>query len=202
MKIFSSFSPIFYLYHNFQDYLLLKWQLSDSEFLVPESYSGLPKLDPNTNEITESNIETDFLTYFNKTSAKEAHQVGFGDLCSIPDLLIKPINRLIKNQTNEVPTALKRLPQNLLEKWFPKFLSGEYKFFDYELPEIGNCNKNLCKPMPLTQPFNSTRNGRRQLKMFMFAGGINTLPDQLEGEKVYYNFMYDMLNANYCTPYV
>jgi hypothetical protein len=125
---------------------MLKWQLSDSKFLVPESYSGLYNLNSNTNQIIVSDIETDFMTYFNQISVKEAFQVGFGDLCSISDLLIKPINQLIKN---EIPISIKRLPQNLLEKYFPKFFSGEFNIFDYEFPDIGNCNENsfenLCK---------------------------------------------------------
>ncbi len=203
---FSFFSPIFYLYHVYQNNLFLKWQLSDSKFLVPESYSGLLKLDSNTKKITKSNIETDFLTYFNETSVKEAFQLGFGDLCSIPDLFIKPLNRLIKNEMPEVPIAVNRLPQSLLEKYFPKFFSGELHFFNYEFPNIGNCNKNslrkLCKSMPSTQPFNSTANGRRQLSKFRFAGGINTIPSVSRGESVYYSFMNDMLNAQYCSPYV
>ncbi len=180
--------------------------MSDSKFLVPESYSGLYNLNSNTNQIIVSNIETDFMTYFNQTSVKEAFQVGFGDLCSISDLLIKPINQLIKNEINEIPIAIKRLPQQVLEKYFPKFFSGKFNFFDYEFPDIGNCNKNslrsLCKSMPLTQPFNSTANGRRQLNKFRFAGGANTLPEVLRAENVYYNFMNDMLNSNYCSPYV
>ncbi len=202
----SFFSPIFYLFHNFHEYLVLKWQLSDSKFLVPESYSGFPKLNSNTKKITKSNIETDFLTYFNETSVKEAFQLGFGDLCWIPDLLIKPINRMIKNEMTEVPIAVNRLPQSLLEKYFPKFFSGQFNFFNYELPNIGNCNKNslrkLCKSMPLTQPFNSTANGRRQLSKFRFAGGLNIVPFVSLGENVYYSFMNDMLNAHYCSPYV
>ncbi len=106
----------------------------------------------------------------------------------------------------EIPIAVNRLPQSLLEKYFPKFFSGQFNFFNYELPNIGNCNENslrkLCKSMPLTQPFNSTANGLRQLKDFKFAGGLNTVPEVLLGESVYYNFMNDMLNEHYCSPYV
>jgi hypothetical protein len=185
---------------------VFKWQLSDSKFLIPESYSELQKFDSNTKQITKSNIETDFLKYFNETSVMEAFQLGFGDLCWIPDLFIKPINRLIKNEMIETPIAVNRLPQSLLEKYFRKFFSGQFNFFNYELPNIGNCNKNslrkLCKSMPSTQPFNSTANGRRQLSKFRFARHVNIVPFVSLGESVYYSFMNDMLNAHYCSPYV
>jgi hypothetical protein len=34
--------------------------------------------------------------------------------------MIKPINRLIKNEREEVPTALKRLPKSILKQYYPR----------------------------------------------------------------------------------
>jgi hypothetical protein len=181
----------------------LKWQLSRSEFLVPISYTGL-RLDSNTKRWKSANIHTDYLTYFDKTLVKEVFQVGFGDLCWVLDQLIKPINQLINNEKTELPIAVNRLPKSRI--YFPKFYSGDLTFFDYNLPNVGNCNRHslrkLCKSMPLTQPFTSTANGRRQLFRFKFDENLDLSYTVLLGENIYYNFMIDMLNAQYCSPYI
>jgi hypothetical protein len=135
--------------HNYQTDQVFKWQFSKSANLVPLSYNvGIGFL--------KYNIEKEVLTYY-KTKIVETFQIGFGDLCWIPDQMIKPINRLIKNEREEVPTALKRLPQSILKQYYPRIFSGNFTFFDYLLPEVGDCNKGFpekkCKPMPEMQTF-------------------------------------------------
>jgi hypothetical protein len=197
---------LFYLFHGYQvDYQLFKWQFRESKNLVPESYNFGVKFVPNTNIITKSNLYRDYLTYYSNTSIIESLQIGFGDLCWVHDQHIKPINSLIKNEKIEVPIAIKRLPQNILKKFYPQFLSANYNIFTYVLPEVGDCNRNSmskrCRRMPLMQSFLSTANGRRQLSHFKFDAGFDISPAVLFSETVYYYFMYEMSKSNYCSPY-
>lgn len=189
--------------HCYQtDYQLLKWQLSSTKNLVPMSYNSKP-----LTGIFRYNIENDVLSYFNKTTIAETFQVGFGDLCWIHDQMIKPINRLIKNEREEVPTAIKRFPKPILQKYYPKIFSGNFTFFDYTLAEVGDCNKGSpekkCKPMPESHSFMSTANGRRQMHRFLiFDGWTDTSVLALYSENRYYEFMVKMAEADYCSPYV
>ncbi len=197
---------MFYLFHGYQvDYQLFKWQFRESKNLIPESYNFGVKFVQNTNIITKSNLYRDYLTYYSNVSIIESLQIGFGDLCWVHDQHIKPINSLIKNEKIEVPVAIKRLPQNILIKFYPQFLSGNYNIFNYILPEVGDCNRNSlrkrCRRMPLMQSFLSTANGRRQLSHFQFDAGFDTSSTVLFSETAYYYFMYEMSKSNYCSPY-
>jgi len=188
------------------DYQLFKWQFSRRENLVPQSYSIGLKIDPDTNKISKPNLEKDYLSYYNNISIIETFQIGFGDLCWVHDQHIKPINRLIKNEKSEVPTAIKRIPPLMMKRFYPKFYSGNYTVFSYTLPEVGDCNRDSqrqrCKSMPVLQPFLYTANGRRQMRSFLLDAHVDSATVATYSESAYYDFMADMLKHQYCSPYV
>ncbi len=173
---------------------------------MPLSYNSGIRIDSKTKTIFQSNIENDYLTYFNNTSVREALQVGFGDLCSINDQHIKPINRLIRGQKSKVPEAITRLPPHLFKKYYPKFYSGDFSFFNYVLPDVRDCNQNSmrhrCKAMPVLEPFLSTAYGISQMKRFASDDRVDITLGVFFSESIYYDFMSDMTKAQYCSPYV
>ncbi len=201
------FSPLFYLYHIYaSDVQFLKWQLNDPKHLVPQTYNLGIKIDTLSRLISKSNVESDYLNYYNQTTIAETFQVGFGDLCWIPDQFVLPIIRMINNEKIETPIAIQRFPKMFYPRFFPKILSGNYTFFDYLLPDVPDCNNGSsekCKQMPLMSPFLATANGRRQMRHFLLDNGIDTSSSALMSESSYYEFMARLSRAStYCSPYV
>jgi hypothetical protein len=199
---------LFYLFHEWQaDYVLLKWQLTEDKNLVPQSYNLGIKLVNETQKIVISDIDSDFLTYYKNISVKESFQIGFGDLCYIHDQMIKPINQLIRNEKNAEPEAIKRLrtslPATTFARYFPKFAlyPNEVNFFDYVLPQVGDCNTNQCRPMPTALRFTDTDNGRRQFKSFIKAANFDITPLVTVAESYYYEFINELNRYHYCSPY-
>jgi tyrosinase len=200
---------IFWLFHQYLDYVGLKYHLRRDILLVPESYSLGYKLIDETHEIVKCDIDNDNLTYFENISVKEAFQVGFGDLCYIYDQMIRPINQMLKNEKPPEPVALKRLktqlPPNILAKYFPKFAQtpNDLTFFDYIFDNVGNCNPGRppnCRSMPIAIGFNDTANGRRQWKAFQGDANMDVTQFLKRYQDFYYEMMKD-LNENYCSVY-
>jgi hypothetical protein len=192
--------------HDWLSYVLFKWQLSNDVNLVPETYNGGLRL-LATGEVVQRNLD-DPLTYYKNVTARETFQRGYGELCSIHDQLIEPMNLLLKNKEPKELEAIRRLrvtlPPELLEFYYPKIAENNLTFFDYVLSEVGNCNpisKN-CKPMPIALKYNDTKTGRRQYKAFIEAGGFDVTPYVVGSEEYYYQFMSDLYKYNYCSPYV
>jgi tyrosinase len=198
---------LFYLFHEWQHYAILKWQLSNDEYLSPKSYSLGLRLDELTKEILVSDYEKDFLTYFNDVPVKETFEVGFGDQCYIYDQLIEPINKIMNNELVPEPAAVQRLRSSLppltFAKYFPKFAlyPKNVTFFDYIFPDVGDCNPELiCKSMPIAPKFTDTASGRRQWKVFIEEANFDITRYVKPAEKYYFDFMND-LNGFYCSPY-
>jgi len=186
--------------------MTFKWQLSDDQNLVPQTYNNSYKYDPDLDQILPANIESDYLTYYKDIRVKETFQIGFGELCYIPDQMIKPINDMIKNKRAKLPIAAQRLvnslPNDLLAKYFPKFAANNANFFDHLFPDVGNCPLNRCEPMPIALSYNSTANGRRVLANFRDDVNTDETGDIYRSENSYYKFMNDLNNNHYCSPYV
>jgi hypothetical protein len=186
---------------------LLKWQLSDDNYLVPQSYSEGMRLDAETQQIVGADIDKDYLSFYSEVSVKESFQVGFGELCYIHDQFIRPINDIMRNKKRPQPIAIQRLrsalPPMAFSTYFPKFAAENATFFDYFLPDIGNCPvHDKCRVMPIAKPYNSTPNGLRQLERFKFDAGLDLTPLVFQAETAYYTFNNDLRNYEYCSPYV
>jgi hypothetical protein len=188
----------------------VKWQLSDDKNLVPNSYNFGIKLNWETQKTSISDIDRDFLTYYKDIKIRETFQIGFGELCYIHDALIRPINQIIKGENVVLPQVVQRLrsslPPDLFLYYFPKFASNtnELQFFDFNLPDVGNCNpsKPNCKDMPLARKFTSDENGIRQYNRLMYDANFNLTPVVISSDEIYYKFMNDLKKYNYCSPYV
>jgi hypothetical protein len=169
------------------------------------------RLDWDTKYIDTTDIENDFLTYYNNTTIRETFQVGFGDLCYIHDQFIKPINEIVRNEerSRKLPEAVRRLksslPHLLFQRYFPKFAlkPNRVTFFDYILKDVGDCNpvKPNCRDMPVAPKFTSTPAGLRQWERFMYEAKFNITPLVITAENIYYEFMFYLKKYNYCSPY-
>ncbi len=204
---------IFWLFHSFIDNVGYRFQLSHDELLVPITYNLGVRLIDETQDIVISNIDSDNLTYYTDIPVKETFQMGFGDLCFIPDFLIRPINQLLNNKTPTEPLAIQRLktelPLPILLRYFPYFATNQYSFFSYYFEDVGNCNPKpqinltnplFCRTIPVALKFNDTSQGRRQLYAFQTAANFDVTPFVYPAEDFYYNFLYD-INPFYCSPY-
>jgi hypothetical protein len=86
---------ILWLFHQYDDYIVYKYYLSQDDLLVPESYSLDIKLMNNSKNIVISNIDEYNLTFWH---FREAFQLRHYDLCYIYDQLVRPINQMLKNE--------------------------------------------------------------------------------------------------------
>jgi hypothetical protein len=205
-----------------------RFQLSEDEFLVPITYNFGVRLIDETQDIVIANIDSDNLTYYTDIPVKETFQMGYGDLCFIPDFLVRPINQLLNNQTPAEPLAIQRLKEELdplvLARYFPLFALEQYSFFNYYFEDVGDCNpkpqiiNNLtntlsciinplacitdppsCRNIPAALKFNDTPQGRRQLNAFETDENFDVTPFLYPAEGYYYNL--DSINPSYCSPY-
>ena len=149
---------------NEVDNTLFKWQLLKREHLTPLSYDWRPRLHPhNGNIVLNASIATDTLNGVPSVRVKEMFWLGFGDLCSVSDQLVKPINNLWKGVKDTVPSAAKRLPKSIIEKYYPFFAQGESSGLAHTLEEVGDCNK-ACLPIPRPTLFNDTEQGKASIR--------------------------------------
>jgi tyrosinase len=200
---------IFWLFHQYLDYVGSKYHLSRDDLLVPESYSLGLRLINETQKIVISDIDKDNLTCYENIPLREAFQLGYGDLCYIYDQMIRPINQMLKNEKPPEPVALKRLksqlPYDILTKYFPKFAQtpNNLTFFDYTFDNVGNCNSGQppnCRPMPIAIGFKDNANNRRQYEAFQKAANYDSTPLLDRYQDFYYQMMND-LNKYYCSIY-
>jgi hypothetical protein len=199
---------MFYLLHEGQHYHLMKWQLSHDDHLVPRSFNLGIRMDYKTKKVVMSNIDTDFLDYYENVTVKETFQLGFGDQCYVYDQLIDPINKIMRNEKMPEPVAIKRLraslPSAVFSKYFPKLAlyPENVTFFDYLFPDVGDCNPGpVCQTMPVALTFLDTENSRRQYKAFIEAANLDITRFSKPAEDHYYEIM-NQLNQYYCSPYV
>jgi tyrosinase len=198
---------IFWLFHQYLDYVGYKYHLSRDDLLVPQTYNMGLRFVTKTKQIGLTDIEKDTLVYYDNIPVKEAFQLGYGDLCYIYDQLVRPINQMLKNEKTPEPVALKRLktqlPPDILAKYFPKFAQTQNNltFIDYLFDDVGYCNPNPnCRPMRIALRFNDTENGRRQWKAFKEDLNSDLTVLLNPAQDFYYEMMKD-LNENYCSVY-
>jgi hypothetical protein len=203
----------FWLFHAFLDNVGYRFQLAQDEFLVPITYNFGIRWINKTQDIVISNIDRDNLTYYTDIPVKEAFQMGYGDLCYIPDFLVRPINQLLSNETPTEPLAIQRLKEELpfpvLLRYFPLFAINQYSFFNYYFEDVGNCNPkpqisltnpSFCRKIPAPLKFNDTSQGRRQLNAFETLDNYDITPFLYPAEDFHYNLLHS-LNKFYCSPY-
>ena len=183
------------------DIHVLKWQFLKSQNLTPLSYSNQHRLNPTTGVLEKANIWTDLFTGFPSITIRELFWVGFGDLCSIPDQFVRPINNLWKGLKDPVPTAAKRFPKWITSKYFPVFNSGNYTGLSHTLEEVGECNTR-CLPIPRPTFMRETEQGRLQYEAYRFDGNFDfTLPINLAEFKLS-ELWANLRLSGYCSPYV
>ena len=165
------------------------------------SYNFGKVFDKFNGSLRDANIFTDTLTGVPWVTVRETFWVGFGDYCSIPDQLVRPINNLIKGMRDPIPTAAKRLPKHILEKYFPVFNSGKFSALSHTLEEVGECNTE-CRPLPEPTWMRNTEQGKRQFEALSFDEGLNLTSDVEFIESVYKKMWFDLNGSGYCSPYV
>ena len=205
-------SPIFYPFHaHAADLTFIKWQLSDDQNLVPISYNGATRFDWKTDMALDADIESDYLTFYEETSVKEAFQMGFGELCYIQDILVKPILNIMRNKRPVLPKSVqnlrKALPEKTFKRLFPKFADNTATEFDHLLPDAPKGSKggylsSFCGDLPVAISYQSTDNGRRLLHVFRTDANVDITPQVLGAEQMYYDFMGVLKRYNYCSPFV
>jgi tyrosinase len=200
---------IFWLFHQYLDYIGSKYHLSRDELLVPNTYNMGFRLINKTQQIVLTDIEKDTLTYYENITVKETFQLGYGELCFIHDQMIKPINQMLRNEKPSEPLAVQRLrsqlPPPIFAKYFPKFAHpfGNLTFLDYVFADVGDCNPGNppnCRRMPIAPRFTETENNRRQYKAFKEDANIDLTPFLDPAQEYYYDMMRD-LNDYYCSVY-
>ena len=187
---------------NDLDNMLFQWQLLKSEYLTPLSYDWRPRLHPHNGEIVRNaSIRTDTLNGVPSVKVKEMFWVGFGDLCYITDQLVKPINNLWNGVEDTIPSAAKRFPKWIVEKYFPYFHQGNFTSLAHKLEEVGDCNK-ACLPIPRPTLMRDTEQGRRQFEAYRYDEGLDQTEDVEVDEQYFYNLWSELNSAGYCSPYV
>ena len=165
------------------------------------SYNFGKALNKFDGSLRDANIFKDTLTGVPWVTIREVFWIGFGDYCYIPDQLVRPINNLMKGIRDPIPTAAKRLPKWILEKYFPAFNSGNFSALSHTLEEVGECNTEWGT-LPEPTWMRNTEQGRRQFEAFRFDEGIDLSPDIEMIEGVYKKMWFDLNQSGYCSPYV
>jgi len=176
----------------------VKWQLARQENLTPLSYNLInQKYNSDTGAIETANIATDVLTGVPAVTIRQMFWTGFGDLCSIPDALIKPILRVVRGQTDPVPRAIQRMQPWIIAKYYPGFLNGNTSAFLHNFEDVGDCNTQ-CLPLPKPTFVVESAVGRAMLQ----TSGLNRGNIFSTAEQHYYDLWYDLNRSGYCSPYV
>ncbi len=116
---------IFWLFHQYLDYVGSKYHLSRDELLVPNTYNMDFRLINKTQQIVLTDIEKDTLTYYENITVKETFQLGYGELCFIHD-------QMLRNEKPSEPLAVQRLryqlPPSIFAKIFSEIRTSFWKF--------------------------------------------------------------------------
>ena len=178
-----------------------RWQFSRRENLTPLSYDQMNFFDPATGKIRRASIRTDTLTGAPWVTARETFWTGFGEHCYIADQLIRPNNNLMRGIKDPTPTAAKRIPQWVAEKYYPNFNRGNFSAFSSTFTEVGECN-HICHPIPKPTFMRETEAGRRQYEAFIYDDGFDLAPTIDYHERIFYRLWLDLNKSGYCSPYV
>ena len=195
----ANFSIGFFLWHNYLgEVQLVKKQLRSPSNITPRDY-GPWIIDQMTGAVVKANIATDVLIHY-KVPVVNIHHLGFDVLCSVTDQIVIAINQKIRNERT-VPTAVRRLPRSVKQKFFPKFVTNNFDAFDHAFEEVGDCNRR-CRPIPYFQRYNSTDNGRRQLRCFAYDLNLPLDWILIESNEFHLNLITELNKSGYCSPYV
>ncbi|XP_054163650.1 uncharacterized protein LOC128961435 [Oppia nitens] len=176
----------------------IKWQLSKQENLTPLSYNLLnTRFDPQTGAIQQADINTDTLTGVPDVSIKQLFWLGFGNLCVIPDSVVRPVVRASKGQADPLPRAIQRMQPWIVAKYYSGFQNGNTSNLLSTFEEVGDCNQQ-CLPLPKPTFLPETPAGRRLLA----DQGVNRGSLLSIAEQRYYSLWYDLNKSGYCSPYV
>ena len=100
-----------------------------------------------------------------------------------------------------MPTAAKRLPQWIADKYFPKIYSNNFSGVSHTLEEVGECNAK-CLALPKPTFLIETENGRRQLQAYRYDEGTDSGSTFELMEQKLYKLWLDLNRSGYCSPYV
>ena len=182
---------------------MMKWQFLDRTRITPLSYNMLNwKYNHKTGCVEKANIWTDTLFGCPHVSIREWFWVGFGEYCTIPDQMIRIFLNKAKGVKDYIPTAVRRIPIDIKQKYFPYFLDvREFSGFSHILEEVGECNAR-CLPIVKPTFLRETETGRRQFADFEYEKGVDFGTAYLLAEQQYYKLWSDLNKAKYCCPYV
>ena len=130
--------------------------------------------DWETGLIRQADLERDRLIYYN-VSNLETFQFGFGQLCSVPDWLVRQINLVIRKQRDEIPLPFKRLKKNIFKKYYPDYYYGNYTPFSYSFVQNIDYNRR-CEPIRRVLNYSESANGLRQLHEYKYSLGYDVSP--------------------------
>ena len=207
-RSYATNDPLFYPFHCFLGVIFLKWQLKDDRNLLPDDYDFGIRYDFNLKRTVVADINRDTLPGFPGVSVKEAFQLGYGEVCSVYDQVIKPINQLMERHYSPIPRAAKRLkdalPKKLFELYYPKFALYPHKVTDLDhlMTEIPDHCNAVCRPTPVAYNYEDTPEGLRAWNRFKNDLGMDMTKVLTEIEKSYLRFMGFINGYQYCSPYV
>ena len=176
----------------------IKWQLARQPNITPLSYNTLiMKYNDKTCATQVPNIAEDMLTGVPNQKILHLFWLGYGNLCTIPDVVIKALVKLSAGVPEKLPTAFKRMDPYLLAKHFPYLLNGNTSSLLHNCEEVGDCNRE-CRPLTKPTFLQETEAGRRLLtRLDSRMGDIARLAQQHA-----YEVWYDLNKYYYCSPYV
>ena len=183
------------------DGILFRWQLQKKEFLTPLSYDALHAFNVHNGSVQKANISFDTVTGIPSVTIKELFWMGFGDLCYVQDQLVRPISNLWKGLKDPIPTAVKRLPQWIIEKYYPVFNAGNFTGVSHTLEEVGDCNTR-CFPIPRPTLMRETEQGKNQFEAYVLDLGMDQGSTVELSERKYYGLWSELSRAQYCSPYI
>ena len=111
----------FWLHHaNNVDQEIVKWQFLEHAYLTPLSYQKFNHL---TGDLEFGDIMTDEVTGLPGVTVREWFWLGFGEECSVTDQIVRLLLNKAKGVADPIPTALKRMPDEIIQKYYPMFLN-------------------------------------------------------------------------------
>ena len=180
----------------------MRWLFLDPSNLTPLSYNLGNKFNQINGNIEKADLRTDRLTGVPSVRVIESFWFGFGDYCSLSDQIVRLLLNRINGVSDPIPTAVKRMPFEIKQKYFPYFLNLQnFTGLSHILEEVGDCNTK-CLPIPKPTTSRDNENGRRQYYAFAYDNGVDVGYAYEQAEQVYYQFWYDLNKINYCCPYV
>ena len=195
---------VFWLHHvNTVDLEIVKWQFLEQANLTPLSFSQAQKFNPLSGDLEKADITTDEVTGLPGVTVREGFWLGFGNQCSITDQIVRLLLNRIKGVADPIPTAVKRMPVEIKQKYYPMFLNLQnFTGFSHFLEEVGECNPR-CLPIVKPTFIEMTENGRQHfLSVFEYDGGFDLGTGFIQAEQNFVELWRDLNRVRYCSPYV